>query len=98
MLHLPVLIFNKDKKYEASDSAISSVYYDNEDFDLYTGRLQRDEGAEAIRFRWYGPMDSRQVFIERKTHHAPWLDGASVKDRFRVDVDDVTKFVEERSG
>lgn len=52
MLHLPVLIFNKDKKFEASDSAISSVYYDNPDFDLYTGRLQRDEGAEAIRFRW----------------------------------------------
>jgi SPX domain protein involved in polyphosphate accumulation len=52
MLHLPVLIFNKDKKFESSDSAISSVYFDNPDFDLYTGRLQRDEGAEAIRFRW----------------------------------------------
>lgn len=52
MLHLPVLIFNKDKKYEPTDSAISSVYYDNPNFDLYTGRLQRDEGAEAIRFRW----------------------------------------------
>lgn len=93
MLHLPVLIFNKDKKYEASDSAISSVYYDNEDFDLYTGRLQRDEGAEAIRFRWYGPMESPNIFIERKTHHASWLDGASVKDRFRLGVDDVHRFV-----
>ncbi|KAK4514296.1 uncharacterized protein ATC70_001888 [Mucor velutinosus] len=94
MLHLPVLIFNKDKKFEVSDSAISSIYYDNEDFDLYTGRLQRDEGAEAIRFRWYGPMESKNVFIERKTHHASWLDGASVKDRFRLDVDDVEKYVE----
>ncbi|KAL9543372.1 hypothetical protein MBANPS3_008151 [Mucor bainieri] len=94
MLHLPVLIFNKDKKFEVSDSAISSIYYDNEDFDLYTGRLQRDEGAEAIRFRWYGPMESKSVFIERKTHHASWLDGASVKDRFRLDVDDVEKYVE----
>jgi SPX domain protein involved in polyphosphate accumulation len=93
MLHLPVLIFNKEKKYEASDSAISSVYYDNEDFDLYTGRLQRDEGAEAIRFRWYGRMDSPSIFIERKTHHAAWLNGASVKDRFRLDMDDVSKFV-----
>ncbi|CAO3652153.1 unnamed protein product [Mucor fragilis] len=94
MLHLPVLIFNKDKKFEVSDSAISSIYYDNEDFDLYTGRLQRDEGAEAIRFRWYGPMESKSVFIERKTHHASWLDGASVKDRFRLDVDDVEKYVD----
>ncbi|CAO3629490.1 unnamed protein product [Mucor hiemalis] len=93
MLHLPVLIFNKEKKFEVSDSAISSIYYDNDDFDLYTGRLQRDEGAEAIRFRWYGPMESKSAFIERKTHHASWLDGASVKERFRLNVDDVPKFV-----
>lgn len=52
MLHLPVLIFNTSKKYEASDSAVSSIYFDNPNFDLYTGRLQRDEMAEAIRFRW----------------------------------------------
>lgn len=52
MLHLPVLIFDKAKKFEASDSAVSSVYFDNPNFDLYTGRLQRDEMAEAIRFRW----------------------------------------------
>ncbi|KAI8878445.1 SPX-domain-containing protein [Backusella circina FSU 941] len=94
MLHLPVLIFNKEKKFEVSDSAISSIYYDNEDFDLYTGRLQRDEGAEAIRFRWYGPMESKSAFIERKTHHASWLDGASVKDRFRLDIDDVSRFID----
>jgi SPX domain protein involved in polyphosphate accumulation len=94
MLHLPVLIFNKEKKFEVPDSAISSIYYDNEDFDLYTGRLQRDEGAEAIRFRWYGPMESKSAFIERKTHHASWLDGASVKDRFRLDIDDVPRFIE----
>ncbi|KAI8379147.1 VTC domain-containing protein [Radiomyces spectabilis] len=93
MLHLPVLIFNKDKKFEPSDAAISSVYYDNEEFDLYTGRLQRDEGAEAIRFRWYGPMSSSSVFIERKTHHAAWLNGASVKDRFRLHVNEVEQFV-----
>ncbi|SAM01453.1 hypothetical protein [Absidia glauca] len=93
MLHLPVLIFNDDKPFEQADAAISSVYFDNPDFDLYTGRLQRDEGAEAIRFRWYGPMSTNSVFIERKTHHAWWLDGASVKDRFRLSEPEVAKFV-----
>ncbi|KAI8336313.1 VTC domain-containing protein [Chlamydoabsidia padenii] len=92
MLHLPVLIFNKDKKYEPADSAISSVYFDNPKFDLYTGRLQRDEGAEAIRYRWYGDTNSKNIFIERKTHHAPWLNGASVKDRFRLDETQVNAF------
>ncbi|KAJ8653822.1 hypothetical protein O0I10_010503 [Lichtheimia ornata] len=94
LLHLPVLIFNKDKPYEQTDSAISSVYFDNEDFDLYTGRLQRDEGAEAIRFRWYGPSDQHSIFIERKTHHAPWLNGVSIKDRFRLDAKEVPDFLE----
>ncbi|KAF7728246.1 vacuolar transporter chaperone [Apophysomyces ossiformis] len=93
LFHLPVLVFNPNKPIEPSDSAISSVYFDNDHFDLYSGRLQRDEGAEAIRFRWYGPMTSKNIFIERKTHHAAWLDGASVKDRFRLDDNKVDDFV-----
>ncbi|CAO3621355.1 unnamed protein product [Cunninghamella blakesleeana] len=94
MLHLPVLVFNKEKKWEPSDAAVSSVYYDNSNFDLYTGRLQRDEEAEAIRFRWYGPYDTKVAFIERKTHHASWLDGASVKDRFPIKEPKVNSFVD----
>ncbi|KAI9351026.1 VTC domain-containing protein [Pilaira anomala] len=93
LFHLPVLVFNADKPIEPSDSAISSVYFDNPTFDLYQGRLQRDESAEAIRFRWYGPMESNSIFIERKTHHAPWLNGASVKDRFRLDESKVNDFI-----
>ncbi|KAF7721092.1 vacuolar transporter chaperone [Apophysomyces ossiformis] len=93
MLHLPVLIFDKNKKWEPSDSAVSSVYFDNTNFDLYTGRLQRDEGAEAIRFRWYGPVTSQSIFIERKTHHAAWLDGQSIKDRFRLQESEVNSFM-----
>lgn len=96
LFHLPVLVFNPNKPIEPSDSAISSVYLDNRDFDLYTSRLQRDEGAEAIRLRWYGPMDSPNVFVERKTHHAPWLNGVSVKDRFRVDENKVSDFLSSR--
>ncbi|KAI9315682.1 VTC domain-containing protein [Dichotomocladium elegans] len=93
MLHLPVLIFDREKKYEPTDSAISSVYFDNTNLDLYTSRLQRDEGAEAIRFRWYGPVESQNIFIERKTHHAQWLNGTSVKDRFRLSEPQVNSFV-----
>lgn len=52
MLHLPVLIYDKKKKWEHQDAAVSSVYFDNPNFDLYTTRLQRDEGSESIRFRW----------------------------------------------
>lgn len=93
LFHLPVLIFDQNKPYEESDSAVSSVYFDNNDFDLYSERLQRDEGAEAIRFRWYGSEQSKVIYIERKTHHAPWMNGNSVKDRFRMKEREVNDFV-----
>ncbi|KAI7879801.1 hypothetical protein K492DRAFT_130935 [Lichtheimia hyalospora FSU 10163] len=93
LFHLPVHVYNRKKQYEANDAAISSVYFDNPEFDLYTERLQRDEGAEAIRFRWYG-QDAKNVYIERKTHHAPWLNGHSVKDRFRLKEHKVVPFMQ----
>ncbi|KAI9272027.1 VTC domain-containing protein, partial [Sporodiniella umbellata] len=82
--HLPVLVFNPNKEFQVQDSAITSVYYDNDDFDLYMGRLDKTEGAEAIRMRWYGGMDSNQVFVERKTHHEDWTGEKSVKARFPI--------------
>ncbi|KAJ1963907.1 hypothetical protein GGI12_001756, partial [Dipsacomyces acuminosporus] len=63
---------------------ITSIYFDNEDLDLYQGRIEKSEGAEAIRLRWYGDMDSNEIFIERKTHHEDWTGEKSVKERFSI--------------
>ncbi|CAO3624269.1 unnamed protein product [Mucor hiemalis] len=93
MLHLPVYIHNKDKRYEQSDSAVSSVYLDNDEFGLYTSLLQRDEGGEAIRLRWHGPMSTHDISVERSTHHAEWMDGNSVKDKFQLAGEDVNRFI-----
>ncbi|KAI7860151.1 VTC domain-containing protein [Circinella umbellata] len=82
--HLPVLVFNPNKEFEPQDSAITSIYYDNDDFNLYMGRLEKSEGAEAIRMRWYGGMESNTIFVERKTHREDWTGEKSVKARFPV--------------
>ncbi|CAO3685675.1 unnamed protein product [Umbelopsis ramanniana] len=82
--HLPVLVFNPNKEFNVADSAITSIYYDNDDFDLYMGRLEKSEGAEAIRMRWYGGMDSQTIFVERKTHREDWTGEKSVKARFPI--------------
>lgn len=79
-----MLVFNPNKEFQKEDSAITSVYYDNDDFELYMGRLEKTEGAEAIRMRWYGGMDSNTVFVERKTHHEDWTGEKSVKARFPI--------------
>lgn len=56
-------VFNPEKEFEQADAAISSIYFDNEPLDLYLGRLEKTEGAEAIRMRWYGGMDVKTIFV-----------------------------------
>lgn len=92
--HLPVLVFNTNKEFEKEDSAISSIYYDNEDLDLYYGRLRKDEGAEAHRLRWYGGMETDTIFVERKTHREDWTGEKSVKARFPLKERYVNDFLE----
>ncbi|CAG8600382.1 4666_t:CDS:2 [Funneliformis mosseae] len=92
--HLPVLVFNPNKEFESADSAISSIYFDNENFDLYLGRLEKTEGAEAIRLRWYGGMDNREIFVERKTHREDWTGEKSVKARFPIKEKYVNRYLQ----
>eukprot|EP00922_Rhytidocystis_sp_ex-Travisia-forbesii_P061576 GHVS01091236.1.p1 GENE.GHVS01091236.1~~GHVS01091236.1.p1 ORF type:complete len:364 (-),score=48.40 GHVS01091236.1:1062-2153(-) len=47
----------------------------------------RREGAELIRFRWYGHNtgdDETPIFVERKVHHDSWTGEESSKDRFSI--------------
>ncbi|QDS71688.1 hypothetical protein FKW77_008193 [Venturia effusa] len=92
--HLPVLVFNASKEFDLADSAISSIYYDNTDtWELYEGRLKKTEGAEAIRLRWYGGMDTDTIFVERKTHREDWTGEKSVKARFTLKEKNVNAFL-----
>ncbi|KAI9868638.1 MAG: vacuolar transporter chaperone [Trichoglossum hirsutum] len=93
--HLPVLVFNPSKEFETKDSAITSIYFDNSDtWELYTGRLKKTEGAEAIRLRWYGGMETEAIFVERKTHREDWTGEKSVKARFMLKEKNVNAFLE----
>lgn len=92
--HLPVLVFNANKEFEPADSAITSIYYDNPDtWELYEGRLKKTEGAEAIRLRWYGGMNTETVFVERKTHREDWTGEKSVKARFATKEKNVNAYL-----
>lgn len=91
--HLPVLVFNPNKEFESEDNAITSIYYDNSHLDLYRGRLEKSEGAEAIRMRWYGGMKTDTIFVERKTHREDWTGEKSVKARFSLKEKHVNDFM-----
>ena len=86
-------MFNANKEFQKEDSAISSIYYDNRDFELYLGRLRKDEGAEAVRLRWYGGMETDLIFVERKTHREDWTGEKSVKARFALKEKHISSFL-----
>ena len=86
-------VFDTEKQFSAADAAISSIYFDNENLDLYLGRLEKTEGAEAVRLRWYGDMKNRNIFVERKTHREDWTGEKSVKARFPIKEEQVNDYL-----
>lgn len=53
--HLPVFQFDKDD-FSGDAQLINSVYFDNENLELYHGRLDKKPNAIALRIRWGGSM------------------------------------------
>jgi SPX domain protein involved in polyphosphate accumulation len=81
--HLPVFL-QKTSTGESDSQFTNSVYLDNDQLELYHGRLDKSPGAIALRLRWYGNGDPKMVFVERKTHNDKWTGEVSVKERFVV--------------
>ena len=82
--HLPVFL-QKTATGESDSQFTNSVYLDNDQLELYHGRLDKSPGAIALRLRWYGNGNPKLVFVERKTHNDKWTGEVSVKERFTVD-------------
>lgn len=104
--HLPVLVYGARRKLTSIDpgelpflpaptdydsSPITSVYIDSlPGLVSYHSRLRRDDGATAVRLRWYGKRDpgdpDQTIFVERKVHREA-VDNpgdGSVKERVGV--------------
>ena len=69
---LPVLVYNPQtsKVVESSqaDPTITSIYFDNPQFTLYNGKIERTSDASSLRLRWSGPLDEKpEIFFEKKT-------------------------------
>lgn len=69
---------------ESDSQLTNSVYLDNDQLELYHGRLDKSPGALALRLRWYGAAEPSMVFVERKTHRDKWIGEVSLKERFMV--------------
>ncbi|MCJ1403648.1 Phosphate metabolism transcription protein [Xylographa trunciseda] len=69
---LPVLVYNPNtsKVVEGSqlDPTITSLYFDNPKFSLYTRKVEKAAGASSLRLRWFGQLSEKpELLFEKKT-------------------------------
>ena len=74
------------------DQEITSIYFDNSNFDVYADRIQKVDGSRLIRIRAYD-NDFDSVYFERKIHRESWTGEESSKDRFKIDGDKVMNYL-----
>jgi SPX domain protein involved in polyphosphate accumulation/uncharacterized membrane protein YidH (DUF202 family) len=68
---LPVLVYNPQsvKVVDSSqrDPTITSIYFDNNNFDLYQGKVEKGTAGASLRIRWTGQLnDEPEVVLEKK--------------------------------
>lgn len=68
---LPVLVYNPQsvKVVDASqkDPTITSIYFDNDKFDLYREKVDKAEESGSLRLRWTGQLDDKpEILVEKK--------------------------------
>ncbi|KAI5863424.1 SPX-domain-containing protein [Durotheca rogersii] len=69
--HLPALIYSQQAGTEPDgneDPKITSLYFDNSKFSLYSQKVGRQVDASSVRLRWYGQLNERpSLALEQKT-------------------------------
>src|SRR6266566_1817367 len=67
---LPALVYSESSAKEADGSAdptLTSLYFDNSKFELYSDKVERAAEAASLRLRWYGQLSSKpEIFLEQK--------------------------------
>lgn len=87
---LPMHLFNEAELIQET----TSIYLDNDGLTSYHNRINKQEGADLIRLRWYGDLkNSKKIFIEQKVHHEDWTTESSSKDRFQMNKESIYDFL-----
>jgi SPX domain protein involved in polyphosphate accumulation len=68
---LPVLVYNpqslKVVDSSSKDPTITSIYFDNDKFELYQAKVDKTEDAGSLRLRWSGQLaDKPEIVLEKK--------------------------------
>ncbi|KAK8199920.1 VTC domain-containing protein [Phyllosticta capitalensis] len=69
---LPVLVYNPQTSKIAEgnqrDPTITSIYFDNPRFTLYSDKVEHVPDASSLRLRWFGQVSEKpEIYFEKKT-------------------------------
>ncbi|KAL6249515.1 Phosphate metabolism transcription protein [Rhinocladiella similis] len=69
---LPVLVYNpqsvKVVDSAQKDPTLTSIYFDNQSFDLYNSKVGTTSAGDSVRLRWTGLLnDKPEIILEKKT-------------------------------
>ncbi|EGR47947.1 uncharacterized protein TRIREDRAFT_48951 [Trichoderma reesei QM6a] len=82
---LPALVYSEQsaKELDGSDSpSITSLYFDNEKFEVYSEKVEQKSEVSSLRLRWYGQLSSRpEIFVEQKSAD---VNGNSEEHKFTI--------------
>ncbi|KAI1201925.1 VTC domain-containing protein [Nemania serpens] len=83
--HLPALVYSQQSAKELDgnqDPKITSLYFDNSKFDLYSTKVNRQKDASSVRLRWYGQLSEKpDIMLEQKIIYE---DGTSEERKFNI--------------
>ncbi|KAI9657168.1 MAG: Phosphate metabolism transcription protein [Bathelium mastoideum] len=83
---LPVLVFNPQTSKVADgtqrDPTITSIYFDNPRFALYSNKVAQEPDPASLRLRWYGQLSQKpEILFEKKVLKE---DDVSEEQRFSI--------------
>lgn len=82
---LPALVYSEQsaKELDGSDSpSITSLYFDNSKFEVYSEKVEQQSEVTSLRLRWYGQLSTKpEIFLEQKSADAT---GRSEEHKFTI--------------
>ncbi|KAI9297342.1 vacuolar transporter chaperone 4 [Neoconidiobolus thromboides FSU 785] len=83
--NLPVLVYNgKSNQTGKVDPRTSSIYLDNDNFDVYNDRIEKKENSTTYCLTWFGGEDNSEIFVEKKSLREGWMGETHTKQQFRI--------------
>jgi uncharacterized membrane protein YidH (DUF202 family) len=95
---LPVLVYNPQSAKIAEgtqrDPTITSIYFDNPNFSLYSDKVNSKEDASSLRLRWYGQLNEKpEIMFEKKVIKEG---NASEEVRFPIKAKYIQSFLDDK--